>query len=347
MAKQYTGKERIEAIFRREQADRIPVVLALTNQLALQAGFQLNECRLDPEKAWKALVLAEEMLPTDMVTVTGNPYASDVIQARWESTHAPGVRQGLPLADKSSLKTFHHCPAKEDELYITYIEMAKRTISRFPDHAIYASSRGPWTTAGTLRGEEQLIYDTTDDPQFVHELMQVTAGISIDRTLAMAATGVYPRITDPSAGCSLISPKIYREFVKPYHELVCQRLHQDVSTRVGLHICGYVDPIMEDIVTLPIDWFELDALSSLEKMVSLSQGKLVIRGQVSTEIFIEGTEEKMDEEVKRIVDTAARTSPLILAPGCSVPYNTSVENMRYFLEAAHRYGSYDYINASR
>ncbi|MFC2060171.1 uroporphyrinogen decarboxylase family protein, partial [Chloroflexota bacterium] len=202
---------------------------------------------------------------------------------------------------------------------------------------------GPWTTAGTLRGVEQLIYDTNDDPQFVRELMQVATDICIDRALAMAETGVYPRITDPSAGCSLISPKVYRGFVKPYYEQIFGRLRQDTNTRLGLHICGYVDPIMEDIVSLPIDWFELDALSSLEKMVSLSRGKVVIRGQVAAEVFAEGTREMIDEEVKRCVDTTARTNPFMLAPGCSVPYNTPVENIRYFLDAAHRYGSSDYI----
>ena len=43
MAKQYTGKERVEAVFQREQADRIPVVLELSVQLASQAGYGLNE----------------------------------------------------------------------------------------------------------------------------------------------------------------------------------------------------------------------------------------------------------------------------------------------------------------
>ena len=34
---------------------------------------------------------------------------------------------------------------------------------------------------------------------------------------------------------------------------------------------------------------------------------------------------------------------LMLAPGCSVPYNAHLGKIRFFLEAAHKYGSYDYI----
>ncbi|MFC2040790.1 uroporphyrinogen decarboxylase family protein [Chloroflexota bacterium] len=346
MVKQYTGKERVEAAFKREPADRIPVVLGLDYHLAPLAGYDLNECRLDPEKAWKTFMLAEEMLPTDMVRVPADPYSPAVVQARQEGTLGPEASQKARLADKSELKNFRYRPPRENKVYAVYLEMAKRVMSVLPDRAASASGGGgPWSIAGNLRGMEQLIYDTADDPQFVHELMQVTTQLSLDRALVMAETGVYLRFGDPSAGCSLISPKIYREFVKPYHEKLFSQLREATDAKIGLHMCGYVDPIMEDILSLPIDWFEIDALSSLDKMVSLSQGKLVIRGQMPAEIFVEGTKEEIDKEVKRCVDTAARSNPFMLAPGCSVPYNAPVEKIKYFLDAAHKYGSYDYIGS--
>lgn len=345
MAKEYTGKERVEALFRREQADRIPVILGLTVHLAPQAGFELNEARLEPEKAWKTFLRTEELVPTDMPRVPASPYLPDVMQAREESMMAPEAGKQRRFADKSSLDTFRYRPPKENRAYVTFMEMAKRAVSTFPDRVIFADLGGPWSIAADLRGIEQLIYDTVDDPEFVHKLMQVTTQLSLERALAMAETGVYVRIGDPSAGCSLISPKIFREFVKPYHdEQLFGPLRKETGTRIGLHMCGFVDPIMEDIISLPIDWFELDALSSLEKMVSLSQGKVVIRGHMPAGIFIEGTKETIEKEVKRCVDTAARTNPFMLAPGCSVPYNAPLEKIQYFLDAAHKYGSYDYIN---
>ncbi|MFC1974635.1 hypothetical protein ACFLVA_01315 [Chloroflexota bacterium] len=48
-------------------------------------------------------------------------------------------------------------------------------------------------------------------------------------------------------------------------------------------------------------------------MASLSQGKPVIREHTPAEVFVEGTKEKIEEEVKRCVDTAARNNPFILA----------------------------------
>lgn len=344
MTTEYTEKERVEAIFRREKADRIPVVLGLTIHLASSAGFDFDETRLDPEKAWQTFLHTEEVVPTDMPRVPGSPYLPDVIQARQEGTIAPGGGRKRRFDDKSAVDTFSYKPPKENRAYAKFLEMARRAKSTLTDRAIFGDLGGPWSIAAELRGIEPIIFDTIDDKGFVHKAMEISTELALDRAVAMAETGVYVRIGDPSAGCSLISPKIYREFVKPYHEQLFKRLRQQTDVRIGLHMCGYIDPIMEDLVSLPIDWIEMDAPSSLERMVSISQGKMVIRGQIPTEVFSEGVKESIEKEVKRCVDTAARKNPFMLGPGCSVPYNAPLENIKFFLEAAHRYGSYDYID---
>ena len=344
MTKEYNGKERIEAVFRREKADRIPAVLGLTVQLAPQAGYEPNEARLDPEKAWKTFLFSEETFPTDLPRVPANPYLPDAIQAGKDAELKPDRGRTYRLADKENLKTFRYRPPKENRTFAPYLEMAKRSVATLTDRAIFAEVGGPWSIAADLRGIEQLIYDTYDDPQFVHEVMEVSTQLSLDRALAMVETGIYLRIGDPSASCSLISPKIYREFVMSHHQHLLAELRRNTNMRIGLHICGNVDPIMEEILTLPIDWFEIDALSSLERMVSLSQGKIVIRGQIPVEMFLEGTREDMYQEVKRCVDIAAGNRAFMLAPGCTVPNNAPLENIQSFLDAAHKYGSYDYID---
>ena len=343
MAREYTGKERVEASFRREKADRIPAILGLTVQLAPQAGFDPNEARLDPEKAWKTFLVSEEMFPTDMPRVPASPYLPDVVQARREDTLNPERGVKRRLAEKEDLATFSYRPPKENRRYVPYLEMATKTREHMPDRAVWADLGGPWSIAAELRGIEPLIFDTYDDKPFVHELMKVCTQLSLDRAVAMAETEVYIRIGDPSAGCSLISPGIYREFVKPYHEQLFAELRTVSRAPVGLHMCGYIDPIMEELASLPIDWIEIDAPSSLEKMVAASQDRIVIRGQVPVDMFLQGTGEQIHQEVKRCVDTAASANALMLGPGCSVPFNAPIENIRHFLDAAHKYGSYDYI----
>ncbi len=86
----------------------------------------------------------------------------------------------------------------------------------------------------------------------------------------MAETGILMVVCgDPSASCSLISPKIYREFDQPYPRELMGALKGKSGGKVlcGLHICGYIDPIMEVVLDTGPDFIEIDGPSSLQKMV--------------------------------------------------------------------------------
>ncbi len=205
-----------------------------------------------------------------------------------------------------------------------------------------ALAPGIWTNAAEMRGIEELIYDTQDDPQFVHKLMRFTLEYGKARGMAIAETGVNLAYGDPSASCGVISPKIYKEFVKPYHMELFQYIKDKVGNeiKIGLHICGYIDPIMEELASLPVDWIEMDAPSSLEKMLALCQGKKVIRGNVSVEVLSRGTKEQIESAVKSCIDIGSKVNSYILSPGCTMPQDAPLENIRIFWEAANKYGRY-------
>jgi uroporphyrinogen decarboxylase len=105
-------------------------------------------------------------------------------------------------------------------------------------------------------------------------------------------------------------------------------------------MCGYTDPIMEDQVSLDLDWIDIDGPSSLKKMVEASRKKVVIRGNLDAALFGEGTKEQIEEAVKSCIEVAAPGSAYILSPGCSIPLNAPLENIGYFLDAACKYGRY-------
>ena len=70
MVKQYTGKERIEAAFRREYADRVPLHLDIGPHYAQQRlGYELAQYFGDAEKALETHQRAVEEFPSDTVTV--------------------------------------------------------------------------------------------------------------------------------------------------------------------------------------------------------------------------------------------------------------------------------------
>lgn len=247
------------------------------------------------------------------------------------------------LKDKAALADLEYIDPKQSQGLTQAIESCQRAVATFKDKATRPFCIGPFMSAALLTGIEQLIFDTTDAPDFVHRLMQFTTDAAKAWALAIAETGVtVVVIADTQASLSVISPKIYRNFVFPYQKEFFSYLKKrtPAGTYVGLHICGHLDPIMEDLVLLGVDYIEIDGPSSLKRMVEVSQKKLVIRGNIGAEIFLEGTKEQIEKAVKDCIDTAAKGSAYVLSTGCQVPLNAPIQNVRYYVEAAEKYGRY-------
>ena len=338
---QYTGKQRIAAAMKRQFADRVPVSLPVAPYSAKLLGYSIREFYDDPDKRVASLKKAYEMFrPDTMGTGADASSIADVLGGEVaDPEDATLALKSQVLEDKDALADMEVPDPKKAPRFQVYLECCRRLKSEITDISIGGMMLGPWSTAGLMRGVENLIYDTVDTPDFVHELMRFTTELTKRYGSAVRESGVGLSMADPSAGCSLISPKVYREFVKPYHEDIIQYF-KERKTWISLHICGYVDPIMEDLAALGTGSISIDGPSSLQKMVEASQRKVAIIGNVPTELFLEGTKEQIEEAVKNCIDIAAKESGYVLCSGCSIPFNAPVENVNWFVEAAHKYGSY-------
>ena len=280
-----------------------------------------------------------------MVGVPGDPLLPTVSEATYEAAFGRTRDRARLLADKTVLAGLEVRDPRQSRRYATYLRMCEKVNSVVQDAAVGALVPGPWSGAVEMRGAEALIYDTIDDSEFVHELMRFCTEYSKVRALAVAETGVMVRIADPSSGCSLISPGMYRNFVKLYHHELVDSV-KATGAAVILHICGYTDPIMEDLVSLGVDLIEVDGPSSLQKLVEVAQKRVAVKGNLKAELFGEGTKQEMEAAVKECMEIAAGESGYIVSPGCSIPYDTPLENIRNFWDAALKYGSYDAMKAS-
>jgi uroporphyrinogen decarboxylase len=203
--------------------------------------------------------------------------------------------------------------------------------------AIGLGQSGPWNLAMHLRGAESLLIDTVTDAPFVHDLMRFTTEVVQTMGDALIEAGFSPSIGEAYASCSLISPQIYKDFIKPYHKQLCDYFKSQKAF-MSLHICGETDPIMEDIVETGIAFFSLDAPSSLKKLLEIASGKFPIMGNVPTTFFSSGTREEMESAVRHCIDTAAKGSGYILASGCEIPLDSTEDRVTHFFEYSHQYG---------
>ena len=188
-----------------------------------------------------------------------------------------------------------------------------------------------------LRGAEALLMDTITDPKFVHELMKFATEVVRAMGDALIDAGFAPSLGEAGASCSLISPHIYQEFIKPYHKELCSYFRSK-KRFMSLHICGKIDPIMEDILETGIFLLSLDAGSSLQKLTQLTGDKLVIMGNVPTTHFSSGTREEMEASIRRCIETAAAKSGYILSSGCEIPFDSTEDRIDHFFEFSRQYG---------
>ena len=131
---------------------------------------------------------------------------------------------------------------------------------------------------------------------------------------------------------------MFRQWVEPYLRETISHLKRLRDTPIIIHICGYVDPIMEDLVSLGVDGISIDGPSSLEMLVEVSQGRVVVEGNCPTGLYLTGTMEEIEAQVRECINVAAAGNGYILCSGCQVPDNAPLENVRHFLEFGRRYG---------
>ena len=337
----YTGRDRLVAALKGQYADRVPATVMFGPYAAKLAGYTLLEFHTDAGKNVKSHVCACETFHPDNTGISGDVYLeAEALGAQVEFSEdaTPHIKNHV-LEDKANLAKLSIPDPRKAERLCWYLEICERLKSEIPDMSWGGGTAGPWTLAANLRGLDSLIFDTVDDPNFVHELMRFNTELTKIWISAIRETGVGAGMGEASASCNVISPKIYRTFVKPYHEEIISYF-KERKLHISLHICGYIDPIMEDVVDTGISMISIDSPSSLSKLVSLSQGKVVLMGNVKTTLFSEGTREEMEAAVRECIDIAAKGSKYILCSGCDIPIDSRQENISYFMEAAEKYGHY-------
>ena len=352
MMTQYTARERVIAVYNRQHPDRVPVDLTGVNVGYRVLGFTREQLAADPQKAADGAIKSWEIVHPDIVTVgtVSLPMAQAAGNECDINEEGTLYAKKRILEEKSNLaKISIPDPKRNDPLPYT-LEVCERVGSALKEEvAVRGIVTLPWTVAMQMRGTEQLLYDTVDDPDFVHAVMRFCTdytkvfGDAVIEAIGEGGVGLYT--TDPSAGCSVISPQMYRDFVKPYQQEVVDYF-KERKTWITFHICGYLDPIMEDIVSTGVDGVSMDERSSLKKMFQISRGKAVVIGNIAPLLFADGTKEDIETAVRECMQIAAGESGYILASGCAIPPQTPLENLQYFMEAADKYGRYDDVKSS-
>jgi uroporphyrinogen decarboxylase len=341
-----TSKERIRACMKRTLADRIPIGVIWGPFKARVLGCSLKDYWKDWKKLAEGTIACYELCQTDTVSVGWDIYLE--AEAAGASLEFPD--DGMPqvkqpaLSGKSALGSLKLPEPTASGRFPSYIEACQGVANTLKDCSLSGTVTGPWTIAAELRGTQELIFDTVDDPIFVEDLMKFSTEVTKILGSRVIQIGLSLTMGEAASSCSLISPGIYRRFIKPRHQEIAN-FFREKKAGLSLHICGYIDPIMEDLMDLGIVALSLDSPSSLKRMVEISQKKIVLVGNVATSLYANGTKEEMEAAVKECIRVAAPGGAYIISSGCDLPYNATLERVRVFIQAAQEYGKAERIGA--
>ena len=335
----YTGRQRVAAAFKKTftekeiQIDRIAAYPIMGQCNAQLVGASIREFLLDPKIFVKAQVAAYERYKPDILVMQGDLLQD--VEALGNELKFPEngmcISTKVALADKGKLSSLKPADPQKDGRMPAYLEVLAETKKIITDAAVSAVIAGPWTIAIGLRDAEKLLRDAMKDPDFVHELMAFTTQMSIRFGEAVYPLKVGLSYSEAPASCSLISPKVYREFIFPHHKRIVDHF-KEKKVGTGFHICGYATPILEDLVNTGVANISIDAPSDLAKAVEVTRGKAVLIGNIDTNLFYSGTREQMEQAIKDCLAVAPKDSGYILASGCEVPGVAPPDKVDWYME---------------
>ncbi|MDN5309771.1 MAG: [methyl-Co(III) methanol/glycine betaine-specific corrinoid protein]:coenzyme methyltransferase [Methanolobus sp.] len=198
---------------------------------------------------------------------------------------------------------------------------------------IVAGLEGPAELASDLCGAKAFLKWTIQRPELVKAIVSMcTDACMLYANACLKAGADAVVIADAVASPDMIGPDIFRKFVKP--ELT--RLAKNIDGHSIIHICGTIDSIIPDLLDCDFNAISADEnVKDLKHVVDLAhKNNTVVIGNISTSDTLFN---KKPEDVRKEAIDCLRSSVDILAPGCGVAPETSLENLLMMVKARDEY----------
>jgi len=205
------------------------------------------------------------------------------------------------------------------------------------------SDQGPFSLAAQIIDPQDFLVAVIDPDKeaYVEQLLEYAAQQVMAMARALTEAGSHITVIGESiSGPDVCSPRVYRRLAQPMQQRVISELENE-GIRTGIHICGDATPIISDIVSTGASMLQLDFKVDLDAVKKAAQGHTTIMGTLDPSgVMALGTPETVESETLRNLAHLAQGGGYILAPGCSLPYETPPENVDVLVETARAHGKY-------
>lgn len=320
------SKERTLIAISHKEPDKVPIDSWLAPEISskLVKLFNLN---LDEDPVALEVLLGNDLLYTPNLGIATSFYippkekedSDSFYTTSWGIRckvvrHKYGAYAEMVEHPLSNIKDYENYkfPDPEEENY----KVCKDIIEKHSNsHAVVGLLHctifeGSWY----LRGMENFMVDLIKRKDFANELMDKLMEYHLAVSKKLVMMGIDIIFWGDDIGCEygpLISPELWREFVKPRYAYMSQELKKiNKDIKIAFHSDGYIEHALDDFIEIGFDIINpLQPKVNDVEMIKRKYGKkLTFWGNVDTrDVLSHGSSEDVINEVKNVIR--------ILAPG--------------------------------
>jgi uroporphyrinogen decarboxylase len=381
-----TGRERVLTTLEHEEPDRVPIVIGVSNATGIKMrpyrGIKQLEGIKAPDKYiydWPELGTADideatmRRLHSDVRGVLDLEPASLRQANRSREPHSPcydswGTGQieigpddwfpGIhPLADAATVKdldAYAGWPDMSDPSRVAHVREQARQLADAGDYAIMATPwlLFPFERAYAMQGMETFLLNMARDPQFARALLERNAAYCkelMGRFLQELGDNVDIIKIGDDLGTQtslMISPKMYREILKPIHADFIRFIRERTKARVLFHSDGDVAPLIPDFIEIGVDILNpiqtsAGTMSDLAALKKQFGRQIVFCGGIDTHRLLPfGSPADVRKEVQRVISLLGPGGGFMLGAVHTVMNDVPPENVLAMVDAVEEFGRY-------
>ena len=381
-----TSRERVLTVLNHEEPDRVPLVLGVSNATGIKMetyrgikdiiGVQAPDnyiydwpelgtaeidedtmrrlhsdvrgvLDLEPEKTRKRN--REREPHSDYIDSWGSGQ-TEIVPGDWFPAVHP-IPDALTVAD---LEAYQGWPDMSDPTRIAHVRETASRLAEENQHAILATPwlLFPFERAYAMQGMEMFLLNMARDGEFAHALMEKIA-VYCKQLMGPFLEELGDNVDIIKIGDDLgtqeslmISPKMYRELLKPIHADFISFIKARTNAKVLFHSDGDVATLIDDFIEIGVDILNpiqtsAGTMSDLPALKKRAGKNIVVCGGIdSHRILPFGSVSDVREEVRRVMQILGPGGGCMIGAVHTVMNDVPPENVLAMVDAVEEFGYY-------
>ena len=259
-----------------------------------------------------------------------------------------------PLAEATSvaeIEAYRLPEISADEL--AWMAAQARELAQNNEKVLVLRSKARILEVGqSLRGWERFMMDLLVEPKLAEALLEKALEHHLANLAAMfdvlGDTIDVVMVADDLGGQNgpLLSPRLYRQKIKPYHRKMFELIKQRTGRPIFLHCCGGIYPLIPDLIEIGVDilnpvQFTAQGMDAARLKREFGRDLVFWGGGVDTQhILPNGTPEEVRQHVRSQIEIMAPEGGFVFNPVHNIQANVPPQNIVAMYAAAQEYGRY-------